>query len=373
MPSSSRPYQSKVLRFVLRQWQQGLERQDKAWRQLQSTAVWGAQVAIFPIYAIMRSVKRASFTLSGGKATALNPPIEPIIAAKGNVTDLNHSLTAILSHTQQLLSPEQAGQLITAPKNNIFRKTQSLLSNTINQIEQRLPTSLQVFKRSGTILKTQRGHLTAHQQARRGNLSPTAASNSMGHRESSDLLQNGTTLASSLKTQKLVLVNPSNETFDIFTAEQQTDLKHYINCVMTAYRQSRTITRRQTKQLSVKTVLAIGAVFLKSLPGEFSKAWLQIAPGPQQTPILPTFTSHGPQPRTRVFYPHTNAVKARRLPARGSTRQLASHAPDAFEASINDSSYLEHPLEKILRLIDRVLTWCEHRWQQWIEGRANMG
>ncbi|MBT9317521.1 hypothetical protein [Leptothoe spongobia] len=542
MPSSSRPYQSKVLRFVLKQWQQGLERQDKAWRQLQSTAVWGAQVAIFPIYAIMRSVERARFTFSSGNATqtdqATEPSTaakgaEPSIAAKGNVTDINHSLTAILSHTQQLLDPQQTAQLIVAPPSNIIHATQSFLSNALAAIEQRLPIRLQRWRGSQAITKRQRGHLTSHKKPGRGGLTTVQPGN-IGHSHSADLLQNGTTLASSLKTRrlvlvnpsnetfdiftpkqqadlkhyincvmnayrqsrtiarrqtkklsvktiltlgeallkslpgklgnawpqitpapqkgsltridhslstilshtqellapqqsaqltiaptgnitqknqrdsltkkahsteidrsstsdllqngttlasslqtrKLVLVNPSNETFDIFTPEQQADLKHYINCIMNAYRQSRTIARRQTKQLSVKTVLAISTVFLKSLPGEFNKAWKQIAPGPQQEITLPPIPrDNDPKPLTRVFYPHTvGTVKARRSPnhVKRRTHRLTSKSPDAFEANVNDASYLEHPLESILRWIDRVLTWCEHRWQQWVEGRTNL-
>ncbi|MEO1447555.1 MAG: hypothetical protein AAFV46_15230, partial [Cyanobacteria bacterium J06635_11] len=123
MPSSSRPYQSKLLKFVLQQWQQGVKRQDRAWRQLQSAGVWGAQVAIFPIYAVMRAVKRASFALGSGST---HPPAEPITVAKGSVTDLDHSLTAILSHTQQLLSSEQTAQLAVTSKSGIIRKVQSL-------------------------------------------------------------------------------------------------------------------------------------------------------------------------------------------------------------------------------------------------------
>ena len=54
-----------------------------------------------------------------------------------------------------------------------------------------------------------------------------------------------------------------------------------------------------------------------------------------------------------------------------SKRRLSSQEPHAFEANVKDVNYLEHPLERILRWIDRVLTWCEHRWQQW--RRANIG
>ena len=153
MPSSSRPYQSKVLKFVLQQWQQGIERQDRAWRQLQSASVWGAQVAIFPIYAVMRAVKRASFALDSGGSSQQNQSAEPITAAKGNVTDINHSLTAILSHTQQLLSSEQTTQLTITPKRSLVRNVQSLLSMVVRQIWQQPIASLPSTRHSAAITK----------------------------------------------------------------------------------------------------------------------------------------------------------------------------------------------------------------------------
>ncbi|MEO0397237.1 MAG: hypothetical protein AAF243_14805 [Cyanobacteria bacterium P01_A01_bin.137] len=380
MPSSSRPYQSKVLKFVLQQWQQGIERQDRAWRQLQSASVWGAQVAIFPIYAVMRAVKRASFALDSGSSTQQNQPAEPITAAKGNVTDIDHSLTAILSHTQQLLSSEQATQLTVTPKRSLVRKVQSLLSTIVRQIWQQPIANLPSARHATAITKSRRravGITTAHQIQQQSESLTTARSAGIYRKVTSGLIHNGITLASSLDTHQLVLVSSGNEIFDIFTAEQQADLKHYISCVMNAYWQSRSITPQQPKQLSVKTILAIGTVFIAALPMEFKKAWSQITPAPSG-PSLPPLTSE-PQPRSRVFYPHSSTsdtIKAhvRRLPNKPiNPRRLTSNAPDAFEANVNDIKYLEHPLEGILRWIDRVLTWCENRWQRWLDHRANIG
>lgn len=347
MPSSSRPYKSKLLRFVLQQWQQGLERQDRAWRQLQSTATWGAQVAVFPIYVVMRALERANFALgsqSNSGTSSSSQPTAPITRAQGNVTNLEHSFTAILTHTQQLLSSESSedsSQLVIAPSDNLFNKAQSLLSGVIQQIRQHLPGS-QLSTRNATALTSpQRKHgplvTSAKAQYRFKGLA-RAQSVRMRRRASADLLQHGTTLASSIKTQKLVLVNPSNEVFDIFTPEQQADLKHYIACVMNAYRESRTIVPRHTKQLSAKTILAIGAVFIAALPMEFRKAWAQVAPGPKAL-SLPPIETNSPQPRSRVFYPSsatkgTVKTRAQRLssstPHNYTAHRLSSKDPHAF-------------------------------------------
>ncbi|MEA5463856.1 hypothetical protein [Leptothoe sp. PORK10 BA2] len=546
MPSSSRPYKSKLLRFVLQQWQQGLNRQDRAWRQLQSTATWGAQIAIFPFYVIMRAVERASFTLGDSSNGPQESTFAPSTNTREKVTDLDHSLTAILTHTQQLLSADPrsskpVAQITIAPKSDLMGQVKSFWSNSIQRVrrsgdltqirknqpkqpsrelthtrQQQLETGqsqtgaitarshrirrkiatdllqngttlasvienrklvivnsknevfdiltpgqqqdlkhyisrvMQAYQQSRTIVPrqpkklsvktvlpicpssdesfttilTHTEQLLSSSQTARLTIAPkrsllhqakslltraiprlsrsealtrpgnnhqpdqtsglterSMGMNRRGTSATSDLLQNGITLASTIDDRQLVLVNPRNEIFNILTPEQQTELTHYISRVMRAYRQSRTIVPRQTHRLSVKTVLAIGAVFIAALPVEFKKAWSQIAPGPTG-PSLPPISVNGLQaePHSRVFYPQASApgtakARSRRLlddtgyigkTDKVNGRRLTSNSPHAFEAHVNDVKYLEHPLERILRLIDRVLTWCENRWQQWL-------
>lgn len=526
MPSSSRPYQSKVLRFVLKQWQQGWERQDRAWRQVQSTATWGAQVAIFPLYAIMRAVERASFAIDSSSEKSVN-------SAQGKVTDIEHSLTAIFSHTQQLLSTKQKGQLsITpeltgqfAPKNRRIHHRPSAWGNVVKQMRRLLPgkpktnyyttitnrkpgpiQTTQTLQRTGELapgqqtginhssssiliqprntlassLKTrklvlvdsknqifdiltpsQRTDLTnyiaqvmlAYERTRSasnaiaagrsqkqlplkptlalngnrasnepllhgilshtqkllspkqqkqlaiaprnnlirqtqnlfsraiakishlGSLTPTQ-NNSIQHNNSSKLAQQGLTLASSLKTQGIVLVNLKNEVFDIFTPAQQSSLQQYIARVIWTFErenpQPNPLILRQSQPLSLKKLLVIGGVFFTALPLELENAWAQLSSGPQ-TPQLPQIKTNGIQaePKSRILYPRSsNTVSTRAHQLQQEYEQiqhryrLTSNSTDAFEANVNDVSYLEHPLERVLRWLDRILTWCERRWQK---------
>ena len=384
MPSSSRPYQSKLLKFVLNQWQRGLERQDQAWRRLQSTATWSTQVAIFPVYAILRAVQRATFALGSATPEQQNPSESISVAndsaAKEHVTDLDHSLTAILSHTQQILSLKQKEQLKIKPKSSILRRAKSVVVALVNQAKHYLPGDLQSTGSSAALTTPQSRakHLaTTHRLQQSGKIT-TGAATGIDYRSTSGLAQNGTTLASSIQTRRLVLVNSKNEIFDIFTPEQQSDLQHYIARIMQAYQQSRTIVPRRHRQLSVKAILAIGGVFIATLPMEFRKAWSQLAAGPQ-TPELPHITTSSSlaQPSSQIFYPQTAASATaktgnHRLPHRAAkSRRLSSNSPDAFEANVNSVSYVEHPLERVLRWLDRILTWCEGQWQKLFEHRSN--
>ncbi len=267
-------------------------------------------------------------------------------------------LTTILNQAEQLLSPSQTAQLTISPKSNFLAQAKSFLTNA--QPSTRHPGELQP---------------PAHHQPPSRQL--TQRSTAIDPRANSVLHQQGITLASTIDNRHLVLVNAQNEIFDILTPGQQTDLIHYISRVMRTNRQSRTIVPRQPQRLSGKTILAIVAVFITALPVELKKAWSQIAPGPE-APSLPPIASNGLQaePQSRIFYPKASApgtvkARSRRLPhnpdpmGQVNARRLTSNSPDAFEANVNDVNYLEHPLEKLLRLIDRMLTWCENRWQQW--------
>ncbi|MEM6256582.1 MAG: hypothetical protein AAF821_27055 [Cyanobacteria bacterium P01_D01_bin.156] len=373
MPSSSRPYQSKLLRFVLRQWQQGWQRQDIAFRQIQSTATLGAQVAILPIYAIIRAVKRANLTLNSGSSQSFQHDIN-ITKSTENITDIAHSLTAILTYTQQKLSKQQTTQLSIRSTRKATRKKLRFLPSLVEKIQQQFPFRKQTCEHDGksTLTQWHSGNITTTQKRSEKIERLVKHHSSLERQASSNLLQQGTTLASSLETRQLVLINLKNEVFDIFTPEQQADLQHYIDRIMYAYRQTHTIAHRQTKRLSNNTLLAIGAVFVTALPAEFRKAWNQILSNASDV-TLPDISNDASKPRFRVFYPQSTSfntvrAKARKLQttstASNTHRRLSSRAPHAFEANVNNVRYLEHPLERILRWLDRVLTWCEHRWQR---------
>ena len=359
MPSSSRPYQSKLLRFVLQQWQQGLKRQQRAWQQLQSTAVLGAQIAVFPLYAVLRAVERASLTLgSSSDKQGLSP--ERPTPAKGQAIDINHSLTQILTHTQQLLSTEHTEQFVAKPQGNIIRRAQNIFFNLIEQLEKHLFTHPKSLQKTSAIPKS-----LSPQSLTQSDRSITSRPNHLKRKAIPDLIQNNYTLASVIKNRRLVLVSHSNEVFDIFTLKQQRELKSYIFQVITAYWQSRSGRLHNSRRLSTKSILTIGTVSLTALNMELRKTWSQLTSSKPSETILKRPSAPSPVPQSRIFPPHSGSKTPDSI-ATFSAHRLSSRAPDVFEANVNTVKYLEHPLERILRWIDRVLTWCEHFWKQWL-------
>jgi hypothetical protein len=126
MPSSSRPYQSKILRFVLSQFQQGVERHRRAFRQVRSAATWGVQLALSPVYAVLRAARLAGRQL--GQATPKRLPLlnwfrqgairrdEPLPGEVSAVDLGAKPIGQILELAVQCLEPAQTSALqLTSP------------------------------------------------------------------------------------------------------------------------------------------------------------------------------------------------------------------------------------------------------------------
>ncbi|HEY9623092.1 MAG TPA: hypothetical protein V6C78_22240, partial [Crinalium sp.] len=53
--SSSGPYQSKLLNLLVRQTRRLRDESGRRWRQFRTTAVWGTQILLYPIYVLFQS------------------------------------------------------------------------------------------------------------------------------------------------------------------------------------------------------------------------------------------------------------------------------------------------------------------------------
>lgn len=260
-------------------------------------------------------------------------------------------ITTILKHTESLLSSRQTSRLSPGTPSSLVYQPKGILSRFLERlpIQKQLSTNL----KNAIAAIPGVGHL----------ISSSPSRTAVDQRVSDALSKRGYTLASMLYTRHLIVVDKNNQIFDIFTTDQQAHLKRYIFRVMTAYwKVHSTTSSRQVTRLSPKTLLTISTVFFKALPIEIKKAWNQISIGPKKPELPPLTQDLKPQPQSRVLLPYSQTINLRR----SKVQRLSSTSPDAYEAKINDISYLEHPLERILRWIDRILTWLERLWHQWI-------
>ncbi|MEM9979521.1 MAG: hypothetical protein AAF808_17980 [Cyanobacteria bacterium P01_D01_bin.2] len=348
MPSSSRPYQSKLLQTLLQRLQNGLGRQRRAWRQVQSTAVWAAQVALLPVYKLLQqTVERSSFGGSAHRPARLD--------SAEDRAEVSQPILQILAYTQTLLPAAQADRLWPPVQ----------LSPTKNNgLKQRIQQFFTRGFRPRTNLPTTPSHSLPAQTASdlvpapRANISTTGPIHGLVARQSLDQ----TVLASSLAKKNIVLVTAKQQIIDVFSPQQQQQLKDYIAQVMTAYWQSRTARlseRIQQHHGTSPTSLPkakINKPRLRLWP-LFPKTQIHSDPKPVLLNSFSPLTTRSP---SEIGHPTDST-----LVTTAATTNLFTAPPKTLEAQVNFTRYIEHPLETILRWVDRILTWLEQHWYQW--------
>jgi hypothetical protein len=420
MPSSSRPYQSKILQFVLRQIQQGIDRHQRAVRQVQVAAVWGLQIAMSPIYAVMRAMRLAGTQLgqgaSGGRLPLLGwfrkepsgdepaPVVDPVAvdatleAWLDTLSDQSRSDVAMpifqtLASVQTWLLPEQRAQLVLSQPGAVAQR--------------------------------------ADDRAVLGGLSIRGW---LQRRAQPDLEGLGIThiqgLATDLTTRALLLVGPNNEVWDILTTEQQIRLHQQIFALVDAF------WRYQANRMTLKFHERVMSwlplpkawkrhLFQPRLWGQAPRRYSPMLLGRAQAgallggdaPELGSNLSPKTPSRTILYLPR-RWFKGLALPEVSTFRQgqpengLAVSAGSSglwrvwrrpsglvaqmgerwhatpgdlklghvqtlslqqgehssfqtghgLETEVVSVEYIEHPLEKLLRWIDQVLSWFERQW-----------
>lgn len=91
-PKQSGLYQSKVLRFVVRHTRRWVDRTSIAWRSLQTTASWSAQVLIYPVYALFQTLRVAGAKFQqarelGAQGLASEAPVGDVATPPDSVTE----------------------------------------------------------------------------------------------------------------------------------------------------------------------------------------------------------------------------------------------------------------------------------------------
>lgn len=379
MPSSSRPYQSRLLKFALGQYQRGLERHRRAMRQVSTAATWGAQAALYPVYVLFQVSRlvgrqladRQNPLLSKGKKRSQSQAshLSPLVQA----SPLEMPLLTALADVRQWLQIEQRALLAEADA-------------TSTDIVQSKATDLQA---------------------------------------AAQLLAQG--IASDIVTQKLVVVDRWNTVWDILSDEQASRLRSQIAWLLTHFVPTH---RRYFGKHRWRLPLAAPTEQSLPLAGAFLRlmGWVQtsaiarvsnlfaeaalieLPPTPPELLLMAQGQSSledqpvQQSPESSQVSRAVSRVRVRPTAAAiaqtsGAASGMSSHdsghdsgrndnarsaqnastassdsvmvMSDYVETTARTTAYLEHPLEKLLRLIDRALSWVEqqsnqlrHWWQR---------
>lgn len=331
------PYQSRVLRGVVRQARQWADQINIALRQLRNTADWAAQLVLFPIYVVFQSVRLAGAQVRQAVGLGL-PALQAIaqdITAQGVKQTLSGSVDSLTADTpiQQVLLTVQRFSLSidlpvlldqTVPPETIstadhfapeftLRSFRGLVVSTLRTWVQRLVRKPQPAEQTGpsTVGFMELAPASGGQRPQ-----PQA-----GQISCANVFVRG--IASLVETKTLVLITNQNQVLDVLTTEQQIQLRQRIAWETAHY--GRYLRLRQATRQALRSRLAsenphllLPVRLFRRLMGWVQTSPLAIAANLFQESSLPALT--GTQPSASL--PASFQVPALPLPVLPSYNPL---------------------------------------------------
>ena len=411
MASSSRPYQSRLLQFLLGQSYRAKARLARSLRQVKLATGWGTQVVLYPVYALFQTARLASRQLQG-EATA---PIARTQERRGLLWSIKRLLRPKVSDLTALeaasIAPPLTSDRPILQILNLFKPDTD--SNTSSQKRSLTPASGSTLAlRSPDISTLQSLPHTIHG------------------------------IACQLDDQALVLVGEQNRIWHGLTSDQQAQLRQQISWLLADYfyrkRQAenrlrsrlgilpppaplakalppinglrQAIAWMQTGPVAIAANLFCEADLSESLrssqPGAISQSWsVRLSPTAMLLNTRPTSTN---SPKIAAAQLETGSVHSvsrlekyedqSAIASRTASTQLTqtdqaiaslplsiskadtaiskidtaipeidtesrlqqtTAADDYIDAKVTSARYVEHPLETLLRWIDKLLSVLE--------------
>lgn len=210
--NSDRPYKSRILNFVNRQWLRVGDRAKRGLRQLQTASVWGIQILAYPLYLLVQTSTVVSKQLQHKAVKLLSPQDETRTASVGSQP------TAVVLNS---LHPWLAGtpyQLLPLPQ------TRPSLGEKLQFWRQQSPPSPQPNSSFPTTPQPQQRLLN-----KLSFLSKNQSKSTQHY-----LIQG---IATYLETGKLVLVTTENQAVDLLSDSQHEQLKQRMKVLLECYEQ----------------------------------------------------------------------------------------------------------------------------------------
>ncbi|MEO0709013.1 MAG: hypothetical protein AAF050_25600 [Cyanobacteria bacterium J06649_5] len=421
----SSPYQSSVLRFVVGQYRDGLDRHRRAVRHARTSVSLGVEVgaslALVPAYAVARAAKTVQRKL---KETVINRSLgtasetsrlldfsdfdESLAIAtpqsKSGVATVTEALTAdgdFLSHDKPLLQilcavgscllPHQINALITI--------------STAEQLHEQDAQNADDLRRASRLSVLDRVFQWGKRTIARTTTLPTLSRQSrrpiVKKQHDLELAHRITGVASDLETRSLVLVLNHERIWKGLSARQQKKLQVQIsafieNIGVKPVKPSLFSYIRQKMMSTGTSVLPVSQAAVRwfsswrqripyqqpvvaspmkcsaELSAQLEASSFQIVASPKaamashleeadRPDSADTGVFSSPQKRLRDFNPMLLSASAT-LQSFFSEVEPGS-STDYIEADVITVEYIEHPLEKVLKWLDRLLLWLESWWR----------
>lgn len=218
MASSSRPYQSRLLKHLLRQSRQLSDRYQQSLRQAKIAVTWGVQVVLYPVYALFQTSRVAKRQLGQPQASRPKRSLLGFLFGRSDPAEVVE-VAEVPQFPQSSEPVLQVLQIFSPPSDR--------------------PVLPEAARTDGTLAPTAQVALTSLQQ--------TWQLSKQDHATLGSLKVQG--IASQLSDRCLVLIAPDNSELDVLTASQQLALKKYISWAIAhywyAYRQAQAFVQAQ--------------------------------------------------------------------------------------------------------------------------------
>lgn len=354
---TSSPYQSSLLRFAISQYRRGRDRHRRAIRQAQSAvtlgASLGAALTVFPVYALVRASRFAG--------RQLKQSVNHMRLSGRFGSDTGAS---------ELIDFSDFGELPAGRETPRDTETADELE-TVQAIARTLMAV-------GDCLSPAQVKLLRAMRDQSNELSVGEAGGCVASRI--------TGVASDLETRSLVLILGHRLVWQGLSAEQQQQLQSQIMRFVEGSYTGHSFLRRgffhaptaflpqsakalpgQARGL-VRPVISFWVEVLKRViqlqprSKRFSSRTAKLSIGSGVSDSLPQ-SRLSPRPALIELAPNLQCALPAYRPTTSTVKRLDSASTADWEADVLAVDYIQHPLERLLKWVDRLLLWIENRWQ----------
>ncbi len=395
---TSGPYQSSLLRFAIAQYRQGLARHRVAVRTARSTAVMGVAVTLLPVYAVVNASVNASQWIGQSFKRSWKQSKLPGTSAKAanllNLTDFEESCLSVPTSVALEVPASSPDQMMIQTLLTVGSALSSAQVDLLSPNQGPKGVSQWISRVFDRIRPLGKGHEIAVSEKITG-------------------------VASDLETRSLVLIKGYSVVWNGLSAAQQANLQQKMAWLLAresagsaqslpsenslAFRQKSSLAHSvRSFWVEVLRVMAWlcrahppakvsqlpeGTVQLPSarLPKEPPKEFLSLGKAAAVSGLLPNISSTATSKaismvsstattirQTRVLSTRQDSVAV--LTSVSLSERLAalngnSEGADYLETDVIAFDYIEHPLETLLKWVDRICLWLEDRWrafQDWV-------
>jgi len=397
------PYQSSLLRFVARQYRWGVDRHRSAFGQARAKAKLSAEVGtalmMLPVYIAARASVLAGQKLrqaiSRRQLAALSPRVKKLLNFSGfdsiNSSDFESDFESGQSLSIDLQFNRLSCDVAQASARPIFQTLVAvgscLSSAQITVLSEPRPLApngsgpSRFMRWVGKWSTAARSLLSFHQKK-----SSVEANVGVFEQKTLSLPAQITGVASDLETRSLILVLDYSAVWNGLSADQQSKLQHQIAAFL---HPEFTNSPPEANLLNVSSIprlitnwIGIAKQLIESLylSADYSSVdypLVELSVANESSLILDSKADLGclaiqkneaispadignSEPVPKLAKPTLSTLPTKLLCNEKNNRKQARKT---IEANVVSVTYVEHPLEKMLKWVDRILLWAEKHWE----------